>query len=126
MVEYTPLLDVPHFDIIWDVPIEEFHLIKEGLSKLMLERMGFATINIDAPGKERRRSHAREVLEQLNHAYCNMSVFSETCRRPRPLKLGQLKGRVHVFFILETFANPFTYRKRAGSANPVLLSDAVC
>ena len=101
VVNDTPLLDVPNFDVIWDVPLDEFHLIKEGLTKLMLDRMGFASLNIDGPrrdGAGRRHSHAREVLIKLNHAYCNMAVFSETCRRPRPLKLGQLKGKFYQTF----------------------------
>ena len=99
-MEDTPLLDVPGFDIVYDIPLEEFHLIKEGLTKKMLQRMGFFALNIDARRDKRvGTNYARQVLGKLNNAYCAMSVFSETSRRPRPLKLNQFKGTFNFCFV---------------------------
>ena len=68
---------------MWSMPLEEFHLLKEGITKCMLDRMCFGTA----------RKVAKEVQGKLNLAYTGMKVFSETSRRPRDLKMSQLKGK---------------------------------
>ena len=77
----TPLFDLNDFDVIWDVPIEEFHLCKEGITKLMMDRM----FNSAAEATVR-------LLGQFSRMYCRLQVFSETSRRTREIKLKQLKG----------------------------------
>lgn len=79
----SPLLDLPGFDPIWDVPIEEFHLIKEGLTKLMMERM------LDFSNTD----ETRRIKKELSDAYAATMVFSETSRRARPItRFAQFKG----------------------------------
>ena len=83
----TPLIDLNGFDIIWSVPIEEFHLIKEGISKLMLERMFTGTAE-----------SVVRTFKKLSAMYSGMAVFSETSRRPREIKLKQFKGKQTLTF----------------------------
>ena len=130
VVEYTPLLDLEGFDVVWNLPLEEFHLIKEGLTKKMLQRMGFFTINIDAPRKRRaEKNTTREIMELFNKAYCTMAVFSETSRRPRPLKLHQFKGALCLRFATRSFLNRFLTGSEFGtltlSCFPSLFADFI-
>ncbi len=83
IVEYSPLLDLEYpFDIIFDVPADEFHLCKEGLTKQMLVRIFKGTSQA-----------ATEVTAKLNRFYMAMQTFSETPRRSRHVKyVNKFKG----------------------------------
>ena len=78
----TPLYDLAGFDIVWDLPIEEFHLLFEGLTKVMLDRMFVSSCT----------EKSRPIWKKLSTAYAEMAVFSETSRRTRPIMLHQFKG----------------------------------
>ena len=82
VVEYSPLVDHPGFHLLWSMPLDEFHLLKEGLTKCMLDRMVYMS----------SAKAAKDMRDKLNQAYSSMKVLSETSRRPRELKLAQLKG----------------------------------
>ncbi len=81
--EYSALLDLQYaFNIIQDVPLEEFHLLKEGITKHI-------TVKIF----NSRSVISREVTAMFQAEYIKMKVFSETPRRPRQLcNLNKFKG----------------------------------
>ncbi len=80
---YTPLLDLQtEFDVVWDMPPEEFHLIKEGVTKQILYRM---FVN-------RESTTALGLLAALNQAYKNLQIFTETPRKPRNIDVLRMKG----------------------------------
>ncbi len=87
IVDYSPLMDLrQEFDIVMDIPLEEFHLIKEGLTKAMFNRV--------LQGQSRA---AKEVQEKFTEALDKVRVFSELPRRSRSLdQLGHFKGVKHV------------------------------
>ena len=79
----SPLLDVPGFDIINDMPLDEFHLLREGATKLMMERIF----------KLNSSDYAKEVFSRVNRAYTKMRVFGQSPRRTRTLlRLPDFKG----------------------------------
>ncbi len=67
---------------MWDCPIEEFHNIKEGLSKQIMNRMFI----------KKKTAYSRSVKNELSQLYENMAVFSESPRKTRPISVGQFKG----------------------------------
>ncbi len=80
---YSPLLDLePRLDIVKDIPIEEFHLLKEGLTKHMITRI--------------TKGHsvtAREITSTFQAHYIRTKVFSESPRRPRRFNhISKFKG----------------------------------
>ncbi len=77
-----------NFDIVHDVPIEEFHLLKEGMTKLMLLRTACSA-----------SVHSKEIAEAFDEAFTKTRVFSETPRRPRRLThASKFKGNVSVYY----------------------------
>ena len=78
----SPLLDLPNFDIIYDVPLDEFHLIKEGIIRRMLSAMFVDTTHRDS----------KEILRRLSRCWEVLKVFSESARRTDKLRIPQLKG----------------------------------
>jgi hypothetical protein len=64
------------------VPPEEFHLLKEGLTKQMLTRLFVS----------RKGRRSREIMDMFSGAYQRMTVFTETARRPRKIQVLQMKG----------------------------------
>lgn len=80
---FSPLLDlVPPIDIVWDLPADEFHLCKEGLTKQILKRCFV----------DRQTVHSRRIHRELSDTYTATKVLSETSRRPRKLHILQMKG----------------------------------
>ena len=80
---FSPLFDLQTpFDIVWGIPVDQFHLIFEGIVKEMLRRMFVARTT-----KVSRRFH-----RALSDMYRATRVFSETPRASRPLQLSSLKG----------------------------------
>jgi hypothetical protein len=80
---YSPLLNLPDFDIIHSIPVDEFHLLREGLTKNMGMRI---LIHSTVPV-------AKTALKRVNRVYCTMKVFSDLPRRTRSLKrLADFKG----------------------------------
>lgn len=80
---YSPLLDLNQgFDIVEDVVVDEFHLLREGLTKLMLNRMF-----------DSQQSEAMAIRRNLNAKLIETRVFSEMPRRTRSLSvLKDYKG----------------------------------
>ncbi len=78
----SPLLDLPDFDIVYDVPLDEFHLIKEGIIKRLMGAMFLDSTHRDN----------RELLSRLSQCWERLRVFSENARRTDSLKVAQLKG----------------------------------
>lgn len=70
------------FDPIWHCPTEEFHLLKEGLTKMMVKRL-FET---------RSTKESREVFQTWSTLYQGMCVFSETPRYTRNISTSKMKG----------------------------------
>lgn len=83
VVDYSPLFDLRQpFDLVWQTPPELFHLMDEGLTKLMLGRLLF----------QRDSAESRDTVNRLQMIYSNIRVFSETPRRSRTLLFSKLKG----------------------------------
>ena len=80
---YSPLYDIgEHFSIIWNVPTEEFHLCKEGVTKGIIKRLF----------EDSSTQTSREILRLWTDIYERTRVFSETARRTRRIASGQMKG----------------------------------
>ncbi len=79
----SPLLDLEYpFDIIHDVPVDEFHLLKEGIMKQICIRI-FTGTSVTA----------QEVKVAFDEVFPRMRVFSETPRRPKSLRhCNKFKG----------------------------------
>ena len=89
---FSPLLDLrQQFDIVYDMPPEEFHLLYEGLTKMMLQRM------------LTQSRYAKHVQAKATALYRNMKVFSETPRFPRKLNPGDLKGSEFAVILYSLF-----------------------
>ncbi len=74
ITEYSPLLDMhPSFDIVKDIPIDQFHNIFEGLVKLSMSRL------------LRRNVVSKGLIRRLNGTYMKLRTFKESPRRPRTL-----------------------------------------
>ena len=73
---YSPLLDLnTDFDIVHDVVVDEFHLIREGLAKNLIGRI----VNCQA-------AQYQAVLRQFDEIYQDMRVFSELGWKTRSIK----------------------------------------
>jgi hypothetical protein len=84
VVAYSPLVELPApFSLITDVPPEEFHLIKEGVGRLMFKRFF----------EESKRKKNAELLESWNELYLSTRLLSEMTRRSRRILISQLKGQ---------------------------------
>lgn len=87
---YSPLFYLDNFDVVEDVVLDEFHLLKEGLAKNMLVRV----FTDSAEG--------RAILAAFDKAHLKMKTFRCTPRRTRsgayvPDYKGELRcTRVHV------------------------------
>ena len=80
---YSPLLDIPGFNIVEDVPLDEFHLIREGITKFMMMRMF----------KQSTTPEAVRLYRRINRVYITTQVFSQCSRRTRTLaRLPDFKG----------------------------------
>ena len=79
----TPLYRVPPpFSVIWDIPTEEFHLCKEGITKLLVKRLL----------EDSKAKTAKKIKAEWSEIYENTRVFSETARRTRQISTSQMKG----------------------------------
>ncbi len=81
---HSPLLDLQYpFDIIHDVPVDEFHLLKEGITKLLCVRI-FTGSSVAA----------KEITAAFDEIFVRTRVFSETPRRPRSVcrSINKFKG----------------------------------
>ncbi len=67
---------------MWGLPVDQFHLIFEGIVKEMLKRMFINRGTIES-----RRFH-----RALSDMFRGTRVFSEIPRAARPLHLSSLKG----------------------------------
>ncbi len=80
---FSPLFDLlTPFDIVWGLPVDQFHLIFEGIVKEMFRRMFTARST-----KVSRRFH-----RALSDLYRATRVFTETPRPTKALVLSTLKG----------------------------------
>ncbi len=81
--ERSPLLDLdPQLDIVHDAGPDEFHLIREGLTKAILKSLNQGT----------SRKYAR-VWDAFDDIFSSMRVFSETPWRTRSMKdISYFKG----------------------------------
>ncbi len=79
---YSPLLDLNmDFNIVDDVPIDEFHIIKEGLVKQALTRLFL------------KNAVSQDVLKAFNSKYMKMRTFKDFTRRTRTLQqMPDFKG----------------------------------
>ncbi len=78
----SPLSRLHYFDLTWDAPTEEFHLVKEGYFKGSITGLLYT-------------SKAREVVvlaEEYSYIYSNMRVLSEMSRRTRSIRIAKMKG----------------------------------
>ena len=92
--EYSPLYDLPRpFDIIFSLPLDEFHLAKEGLGKMFIRRLFEDSVTVDS----------RAIFKQWNASYQATSVVSEIPRCSRNVSTGQLKGSELSVLIHSTF-----------------------
>ena len=79
----TPIYRLPEpFDVVHHIPPEEFHLLKEGLGKLLIKRML----------EDSTAEDARTLFKAWNSEYQATAVFHETPRCSRTIATGQLKG----------------------------------
>ncbi len=83
ITDFSPLFDlISPFSIVWGLPVDQFHLIFEGIVKEMLKRMF-----TNSTSKESRAFH-----RAFSDLYEGTKVFSETAHSTRPLLLSSLKG----------------------------------
>ena len=88
--EYTPLYTIPRpFSVVWSVPVEQFHLLYEGLAKMFIVRLFIDS----AP------SESRDIFAEWNQM---TAVFSETPRRARKIT-GQMKGAEYAVMSFTAF-----------------------
>lgn len=80
---WSPLHLLPQpFSFIFSVPPEEFHLIKEGLTKLIIRRLFEST----------SAAASQELLGRWSDIYESAQVFSETPRRTKAIQTSMMKG----------------------------------
>ena len=84
---------MPNFNIIFDVVMDEFHLCKEGIAKLMLKRLF----------EDSQKSECKDIYNEWNNAYQATSVTSEIPRCSRNISTGKLKGSELTALIHSTF-----------------------
>ncbi len=100
ITSFSPLFDLlGPFSIVWGLPVDQFHLIYEGIVKEMLKRMF-----VNSTNKESRRFH-----RALSELYEGTRVFSETPRATRPLLLSTLKGNEYEVITLSVLI-PFAVK----------------
>ena len=88
ILEFSPLLDLQSdFDIIWNIPADQFHLLFEGICKECLRRMFVSETTRDS----------LDIHQSLSEMYQSTKVFSETPRRTGPLVLSTLKDHEYGF-----------------------------
>ena len=79
----SPLFRIPApFHVMFSAPSDEFHLIKEGVGKLIIKRMLEDTNTV----------LTREIMMEWSTAFECMAVFSETPRYTRQISTGSMKG----------------------------------
>ncbi len=80
---FSPLLDLQSdFDIVYDIPADQFHLLFEGMCREMMRRMFIAETTRDS----------MDIHRALSDIFQATKVFSETPRKTRPLVWSTLKG----------------------------------
>lgn len=90
----SPMYSIPApFDVVFSIPLDEFHLIKEGIAKVMIRRL-FEDSNTE---------ECRAIFEAWNGSYQATTVFSETPRCSRNISTGKLKGSEMTVLIHSTF-----------------------
>ncbi len=98
ILEFSPLFDLQTcFDIVWDVNVDPFHLLFEGITKECMRRMFTAE----------KTGVSRSFHRLLSRLYERTDVFSETPKRTRPLISSTLKGHEYgllTFSVLLPFA----------------------
>ena len=70
------------FSLVWSVPTEEFHLVKEGVGRLIVKRLF----------EQSKTAEAKEIHAQWSALYEASKVFSEIPRCTRKIATGSLKG----------------------------------
>lgn len=94
VVEKSPLLDIDGpFSLIDHMPPEPFHLVHEGLTKLMLKRLFEDSSTVES----------REILARWENGILDMYVFQETPRCTRRISTGQMKGSEYATIALSAF-----------------------
>ncbi len=80
---YSPLLELDGgFDIVNDIPIDQFHNIFEGIVKLSMTRLF------------RRNVVADQVLKRFNRRFVRMRTFKDSPRKTRSINhLPDFKGQ---------------------------------
>lgn len=82
VTEYTPLYELPApFHAVHSLPCEEFHLVKEGVVKLMLTRIF-----------ESKSAETVAVLAEWSGRYERTMLPHELPRSARKIQVGQFKG----------------------------------
>ncbi len=96
--DFSPLFDLQTcFNIVWDVNVDPFHLLFEGITKECMRRMFNAE----------KTKVSRAFHRLLSRIYEGTKVFTETPKRTRPLISSTLKGHeygVLTFSVLLPFA----------------------
>ena len=107
IVRYSPIYELPApFNVMWNVPCEEFHLLREGVGKLLLKRLF----------EDSNTAVSRAIFAQLDAAYQACAVFSETPRCSRKITTAKLKGSELGFLINSAF--PYLVKLLSGHAEP--------
>ncbi len=79
---YSPLLIAgPNFDIVHDVPIDQFHNVFEGLVKLSMSRLF------------QRNNVSTDIKKKFNKVFLKMRTFKDSPRQTRSINhLPDFKG----------------------------------
>ena len=94
MEAYTPLHEIPPpFSMMWNVPIEEFHLIKEGVGRPMVQRL-FEKSNTN---------ESRQIHAQWTAQYEAAKIFYEIPRCTRSIYTSKLKGAELGVLVMSAF-----------------------
>lgn len=94
MQAYSPLIELPDpFHIVWSVPAEEFHLVKEGVGKAMLKRLFH----------DSKTRTASQLLADWSATFEQTQVFSETPRCARKIVITAMKGSELGILIMSGF-----------------------
>ncbi len=103
ITNYSPLLRLPPpFDIVHDVPIDEFHNVKEGVVKLAMSRLF------------RKNAASKNILKKFNKTYMAMRTFRDSPRQTRSLNnLPDFKGIRTFTVINHAFTRCDPLRRRA-------------
>ena len=70
------------FNVIFHAPSDEFHLVKEGVGKMLIKRLF----------EDSRTVLTREIMSAWSTSYEGMLVFTETARYTRFIDTGAMKG----------------------------------